>query len=58
MDHGDAVLQRIERALQANVLATQLEAAGIGGVDAGQNLHQRRFAGAILPHQRLHRAPL
>ena len=58
MDHGDAVLQRVERRLQADFLALEAEGAGIGRVDAGDDLHQRRFAGAVLAHQRMDMAAL
>ena len=56
MDHGDAILKRIERALQANINAAQFETARIGRVDASDDFHQSRFARTILTHQRVHRA--
>ncbi len=30
--------------------------AGVGRIDAGQHLDQRRLAGAVLPEQRMHLA--
>ena len=51
MDHGDAVLQRVQRAFQPDVAAVEFEGAGIGRVDAGDDLHQRRLSGAVLAHQ-------
>src|SRR5579863_6746021 len=51
MDHGDAVAQRVEGRGEPNFLAFELEGAGIRSVDAGDDLHQRRLAGAILAHQ-------
>ena len=58
MDHRDAVLQRVERRRQLDFLALQLEGAGVGRVDAGDDLHQRRLAGAVLAHQRVNVAAL
>ena len=58
MDHRDAVLQRVERGSQPNFLAFEPEGAGVRGVDAGDDLHQRRFAGAVLAHQRVDMAAL
>ena len=31
------------------------DAAGVRPVEAGDDLHQRRFAGAVFPHERVHR---
>src|SRR5580704_19742113 len=53
MDHGDAVLQRVERRCQLDLLPLQFEGAGIGRVNPGDNLHQRRLAGAVLAHERM-----
>src|SRR6202011_1029640 len=39
-------------------LPLQFEGAGIGGVDAGDDLHQGRLAGAVLAHQRMHMSAL
>ncbi len=58
MDHGDAVLERVERRGQLDLLALQPEGAGVGRVDAGDDLHQRRLAGAVLAHQRVDVAAL
>ena len=58
MDHRDAVSQRVERRGQADFLALEPERAGVGRVDAGDDLHQRRLAGAVLAHQRMDMAAL
>ena len=58
MDHRDAVAQRVERRGELDLLALQPEGAGIGRVDAGDDFHQRRLAGAVLAHQRVDMAAL
>ena len=58
MDHRDAVAQRVERRTQADVLALEAEGAGVWRIDAGDDLHQRRLAGAVLAHQRMDVAAL
>ena len=58
MDHRDAVLQRVERRSQTDFLALESEGAGVRLVDAGDDLHQRRFARAVLAHQRVDVAAL
>ena len=37
-------------------LAVERDRAGVRLVDAGEHLEQRRLAGAVLPHQRVHLA--
>ena len=54
MDHGNAVFQRVERGIETYRRALQADFSVIRLVDAGENLHKRRFAGAILTHQRMH----
>ena len=39
-------------AIARHVVAHHLDAAGIGGEQAGQELEQRRLAGAVRPEQR------
>ena len=58
MDHGDAVLERVERRAEPDLDAPQPEGAGVGRIDAGDDLHQRRLAGAVLAHEGVHRAAL
>ncbi len=53
MDHGDAVLESIEGRRQLDLLPLQFEGAGIGRVDPGDDLHQRRLARAVLAHERM-----
>ena len=43
---------------QPDFLAAQADLAGVGVVDAGDDLHQRRLAGAVLAHQRVDGAAL
>ena len=50
-DERDAPLQLIARQV-AQVDAVEQDAALVGVVEAGQQLHQRRLAGAVLAHQR------
>ncbi len=58
MDHRDAVAQRVERRAELDLLALELERAGIRRIDAGDDFHQRRFAGAVFAHQRMDMAAL
>ena len=58
MDHGDAILQRIERRFQADRQALQINLALIWNIYSSKDLHQRGFTGAVLAHQRMHRAAL
>jgi hypothetical protein len=55
MDDDDAELLAVGDALEAALLALVMDLAGIGAVriDAAQNLHQRRLAGAVLTDQRV-----
>ena len=52
MDEGDR--QRVGRRIDG--AAVEADLAGIGGVDAGEDLDQRRLAGAVLAEQRMHLA--
>ena len=58
MDHGDTILQRIERRFQADRQAFQMNLALIWNIYSSKDLHQRGFAGAVLAHQRMHSAAL
>src|SRR5580704_305426 len=53
MDHSDAVLECVEGRCQLDLLPLQFEGAGIGSVDPGDDLHQRRLARAVLTHERM-----
>jgi hypothetical protein len=54
MDDGDTELLRVLGRGRLIRLAVERELALVDRVDAGQDLHQRRLAGAVLPHQREH----
>ena len=56
MDRGDAVLEGLVRAGERDRLAADADLAGVRLVDAGEDLHQRRLAGAVLADQRGHLA--
>ena len=57
VDDGDAVPLGRDRVGDGHGLAVDQQlAAGVGLVRAGQNLHQRGLAGAVLAHQRQHLA--
>ena len=58
MDHGDALLEGVQGRVQVGFLAAQADRAGVGVVDAGDDLHQRRLAGTVLAHERVDRAGL
>ena len=47
---------RLERVAEGHLLAVDLDRAGVGLVDAGEDLHQRRLAGAVLPDEAEHLA--
>ena len=52
VDGGDAVLEGLVGAGKMDGLAADADLAGVGLVDAGEDLHQRRLAGAVLADQR------
>ena len=56
VDDRDAELLRVTRALDRELLAVQPERAGVGRVDARQQLHEGRLAGAVLADEREHLA--
>jgi hypothetical protein len=56
VDDADAQLLRVLGRGRLVRLATEEELALVGLVDAGQQLHQRRLAGAVLADQREHLA--
>jgi hypothetical protein len=53
MNDADAGGLRFARARERDRLAINEDFAGILRIDAGEDLHQRRFAGAVLAHQRM-----
>jgi hypothetical protein len=48
---GDADAQGGVRTCKRDRLAVEQDLAGVGAVDAGQELDQRRLAGSVLPEQ-------
>ena len=48
MHHADAVADRLARGADAHGLAVDADFAGVGFVEAVEDRHQRRFAGAVL----------
>jgi hypothetical protein len=54
MDDRDAREFRVAYAGKARPMAGNADGARVVAVDAGENFHQRRFAGAVLAHQRVH----
>ena len=48
MHHADAVADRLARGADPDRLAVDADFAGVGFVEAVENRHQRRFAGAVL----------
>ena len=53
VDGDDAGLARLGRRTKQRRLSAQSHLAGIGGKDAGDDLDQRRLAGAVGAHQRM-----
>jgi hypothetical protein len=52
IDHRNAAAPASLRAADLQWLAVDADlSTGVGVVGAGENFHQRRFAGAVLPHQ-------
>ncbi len=51
MDHGDAAFQRIDVTADIQRLAAKARLAAVEDIDAGNDLHQCRLAGAVLAHQ-------
>src|SRR5690606_6736348 len=56
MDHSDATVNAVRRAPKGHGPFTDLHIAAIGDVGAAENLKQRRFARAVLAHQRMNGA--
>ena len=51
MHHGNAVFQCLLGVCKVDFPAIQVHMSAVLGIHAEQALHQRRFAGAVLPHQ-------
>jgi hypothetical protein len=47
-DGGHAGALRLDRVAEGDLLAPDHDRAPVGGVDAGEHLHQRRLAGTVL----------
>ena len=58
VDHLDAELAPLAGIERQDVLAVEFDRAGIGAIDAGDGLHQRRLAGAIVADEADHLARL
>ncbi len=56
VDDGDPVVQGLPGIAQVDRLSGEPDAATVVGVDAGQDLHQRRLARSVLAHERMHLA--
>ena len=55
-DHADAELDGVGGRAHRGRCAVDLDRAVVGLLHAVQDLHERRLAGAVLPHDRVHRA--
>src|SRR5207249_7389966 len=53
MDDADAELLRRTRTGDVHVGALQADPPGVHAVDAGEDLHERRLAGAVFPDERV-----
>ena len=53
VDGAHAGPLRLERVGELDPLPVELDLAGVREVDAGQDLHERALAGAVLAHQRM-----
>ncbi len=56
VDHRDACVLGVGRRAEVDAVATEQEVAAVAAVHAGDDLDQRRLAGAVLPHQGVDRA--
>src|SRR3954449_6176130 len=57
VDHGDPQLLGVARAVEAHLLALQLDVAVVPALGLGEQLHQRGLAGAVLAGHGVHLAP-
>ena len=51
MHHGNSHLEGLQGVVNRNLLSLENDLSGIHLIDAEQAFHQRRFAGAVFPHQ-------
>ena len=56
VDDADALLLGVPRPVEHELVPVHAEHAGVGRVDAGEQLHERRLAGAVLADEREHLA--
>ena len=56
VDHRDALCEGVLRGGEAHGLAAQGDRAPVGRLQAGEDLHQRGLARAVLAHERVHLA--
>ena len=56
VDGGDAALDRVARGDGGELALADADAAAVGGVHAGDDLDERRLAGAVLAEERVHLA--
>ena len=56
MDNDDPRIQRVAGFMGSESFAPQFDRSLIGLIDAGQDLHEGRFAGAVLAHDAKHLA--
>ncbi len=56
VDHGDPGIRRALFVEAGHRNAVELDGAAVWLVDAGNKMHERRLAGAVLPDQRMHLA--
>ena len=54
--HADPGLDRIPRRVESNRLSVELDLARVRAIEAGQDVRQRRLAGAVLAEERVHLA--
>ena len=54
VDEDDAAVQGVADALQVDRLSVEEDFAAVGPVDAGQDFHERRFAGPVLADEGQH----
>ena len=57
-DHADAVADRFARGADAHRLAVDPDLAGVGFIEAVEDRHQRRLAGAVLADDAVDEAAL
>ena len=54
--HADAGVERVARAAEGHALAVQADLTLVRPVQAGEHVHERRLAGAVLAEERVHLA--